>query len=47
METIAAEWMEPLAQSLGYTNKSTAMAMESMSMYDALMSAYGKDEFPE
>jgi hypothetical protein len=46
-EPIPTDWMEPLANSLGYEGSETAMTVESIKMYDALMAAYGKDEFPE
>ena len=46
-EPIPTDWMEPVARSLGYGCAETAMALESMKMYDALMMAYGKEEFPE
>jgi MoaA/NifB/PqqE/SkfB family radical SAM enzyme len=46
-EPIPTDWMEPLAQSLGYEGSETAMTVEGIKIYDALMAAYGKDEFPE
>jgi MoaA/NifB/PqqE/SkfB family radical SAM enzyme len=46
-EPIPTDWMEPLAHSLGYGGSETAMTVESIRMYDSLMAAYGKDEFPE
>jgi hypothetical protein len=39
--------MESLAHHLGYGGSETAMTIEGIKMYDALMAAYGKDEFPE
>jgi MoaA/NifB/PqqE/SkfB family radical SAM enzyme len=47
VETIPTDWMEPLAHGLGYAGSQDAMTAEGIKMYDALMSAYGKDEFPE
>lgn len=47
VEPIPTDWMESLAHTLGYEGAETAMTVESIRMYDALMAAYGKDEFPE
>jgi hypothetical protein len=41
------EWMVRLARTLGYSQPNDAIAAEMVAMYDALMEAYGKDEFPE
>ena len=46
-EQLPEDWMAPLARALGYTEPSEAMAVEHIRMYDSLMEAYGKDEFPE
>jgi hypothetical protein len=40
-------WMAPLAESLGYRSPADAIACEMRAMYDELMRAYGKDDFPE
>lgn len=40
-------WMTPLAQEFGYLGPDEAIAIEMKAMYDALMDAFGKDEFPE
>ena len=51
-EPLPTDWMEPLAQSLGYGGSETTMTVESIRRYDALMAAYGKEnlsnpkEFP-
>lgn len=44
---IDTEWMEPFAEQLGYKSANDATAKEFVRRYDALMEAYGKDEFPE
>jgi organic radical activating enzyme len=44
---IATEWMDAAANSIGHPGASEALAAEGVAMYDALMAAYGKDEFPE
>lgn len=44
---VDVSWMEPVAKQLGYAGPSEAIAAEMRAMYDALMAAYGKDEFPE
>jgi organic radical activating enzyme len=40
-------WMSSRAKELGYAGVQEGLATEHMLMYDALMHAYGKDEFPE
>jgi organic radical activating enzyme len=45
LEPIATEWMDAFARTLGYPGRQEAMAAEGIKMYDALMTAYGKDEF--
>jgi sulfatase maturation enzyme AslB (radical SAM superfamily) len=40
-------WIAVRAQELGYASVQDGLAIEHARMYDALMSAYGKDEFPE
>jgi organic radical activating enzyme len=47
VEPVPTDWMEPFARTLGYEGAETAMTVESIEMYDALMAAYGKDEFRE
>jgi hypothetical protein len=47
VDPIPTEWMEPEARELGYEGAETAMTVEGTKIYDELMRAYGKDEFPE
>ena len=47
VETVPVDWMEPFAKTLGYEGAETAMTLENINMYDALMAAYAKDEIPE
>lgn len=47
LEPVDTSWMEPFAEELGYESASDALLKEHMRMYDELMRAYGKDEFPE
>jgi organic radical activating enzyme len=44
---IDISWMQPFVRALGYSEVDEAIATEMRTMYDALMDAYGKDEFPE
>jgi MoaA/NifB/PqqE/SkfB family radical SAM enzyme len=46
LDPIPTQWMELLAEGLGYANTQDALAAEATQMYDALMAAYGKDERP-
>jgi hypothetical protein len=39
--------MQPFVRALGYSEIDEATTAEMRAMYDALMDAYGKDEFPE
>jgi organic radical activating enzyme len=49
VEPLGIDWeaMDSLARSLGHEGHDEAMAAEGIQMYDTLMKAYGKDEFPE
>jgi hypothetical protein len=47
LELIDLGWRTGAAADLGYEDLGAALAAEYMSVYDALMAAYGKDEFPE
>jgi organic radical activating enzyme len=47
LPAIDISWMRPFARTLGYSEPDDAIATEMRAMYDALMDAYGKDEFPE
>jgi hypothetical protein len=47
LPTIDISWMRSFVQTLGYSEIEEAIATEMRAMYDALMDAYGKDEFPE
>lgn len=44
---IDTDWLDLCARGLGYADASDALCREHSAMYDALMLAYGKDEFPE
>ena len=46
-EKLQLDWLEPFAQSLGYESYDHGMTTEGANIYDALMSAHGKDEFIE
>jgi hypothetical protein len=39
--------LDPFARRLGYEDAEAGVAAEYVEMYDALMTAYGKEEFPE
>lgn len=41
------DWEEEAARDFGYEDAATGLASEYVAMYDALMAAFGKDEFPE
>ncbi len=41
------DWEEEAAREFGYEDAATGLASEYVAMYDALMAAFGKDEFPE
>jgi organic radical activating enzyme len=47
LEQVDVSWMKPFAERIGYSETHEAIAAEMRAMYDALMEAYGKDEFPE
>jgi MoaA/NifB/PqqE/SkfB family radical SAM enzyme len=47
LDPFPTDWMDELARSLGYRGANEAMAAEGVRIYDSLMSAYGKEEFPE
>ncbi len=47
LDTLPLGWKEAFARSLGYEDAETGLATEYIAMYDALMAAYGKDEFIE
>ena len=47
VEPLPTDWMNEFAKDLGYAGPDEAMASEGIKMYDALMGAYGKEEFPE
>ena len=46
-DALSLDWKEAAARRLGYQDAETGLAAEYMAMYDALMAAYGKDEFIE
>ena len=54
LEPSAYDWIAPMRTNLdrlisenGYAGRDDALAVEAMRIYDTLMEAYGKDEFPE
>jgi hypothetical protein len=47
LPAIDISWMQPFVRALGYSEIDEATTAEMRAMYDALMDAYGKDEFPE
>jgi organic radical activating enzyme len=47
LPAIDISWMRLFARTLGYSEPDDAIAAEMCAVYDALMDAYGKDEFPE
>jgi len=44
---VEVSWMKPFAKAIGYSEPDEAIAAEMRAMYDSLMDAYAKDEFPE
>jgi hypothetical protein len=47
LELLETGWTESFAQSLGYADAQDALAVEGKRIYDALVAAYGREEFPE
>ena len=47
LHAVPVDWKEAVARSLRYEDAQTGLVAEYTAMYDALMFACGKDEFPE
>jgi MoaA/NifB/PqqE/SkfB family radical SAM enzyme len=47
LEAHDIEWAEKFARDLGYASLTDAMVQEQTTLFDAIMQAYGKDDFPE
>lgn len=47
LEPLDLGWMDGTAKGLGYASLTDALVRENERMYDELMRAFGKDEFPE